>query len=138
MGRVISNIDASLEKQRELIAIKRKDLKKVIYTGAVTLGLSIPIAVVDYIPLINNYVKNKELNPRMIGEVGVLIGTNVIINSVIRSFEHKRDMKALEKLITNVKRSNSKNIVKRNISNEERLNKGGSFSTKNKETRFRD
>ena len=103
--KVIDNTETTLEKQYSLIALKRKDLKKAVYTGAVALGLSIPIAIMDYVPLINNYVKNKDLNPRVLGEIGILVSTNVIINSIIRSFEHSRDMKELEKLITKIKRS---------------------------------
>lgn len=76
--------------QKALLDARRKDIKKAVYTGAVTIGLSIPVIVVNYIPVIENFIKNRDINPRTIGETGLIIGTNILINGVIRSIEYLR------------------------------------------------
>ncbi|MGC8479543.1 MAG: hypothetical protein ACP5M9_02650 [Candidatus Micrarchaeia archaeon] len=97
IDKVENNIKECLITQKALFEARRKDIKKTIYTGAIAIGLSVPVIVVNYIPIIENFIKNKDLNPRTLGEMGFFIGTNILVNGVVRSIEYLRIDNEIEK-----------------------------------------
>ena len=87
---------------RELY-IRRRDIRKAIYVGFATIGLSIPVVIVNYLPLINNFIKTHDVDARTIGSIGVTVGANLIASGLIRSYEYFKNVDEINKKFEELK-----------------------------------
>ena len=95
---------------RELY-IKRREIRKAVYAGFTTIGISIPIVIVNYLPLINNFIKTHDVDARTIGSIGVAVGTNLVANGLLRSYEYFNNITEINKRfeeLKNIKREEFK------------------------------
>ncbi len=97
----------SIKKQCRLedkeLYLKRRDLNRAIYAGAITIGISIPVVIINYIPTINNIINNKDITARTVGTVGLAIGTNLMVSGFLRGIEYWRSLKDMNRKIRELK-----------------------------------
>ena len=83
--------------------IRRRDIRKAMYVGFATIGLSIPVVIVNYLPLINNFIKTHDVDARTIGSVGITVGANLIASGLIRSYEYFKNINEINKKFEELK-----------------------------------